>query len=283
MANAMSLPEFIAYHTPALEREEVKHGIILGTFARAREGQGEPMSYWTLGEPGSCAIQTGPHAIVLGALTKHQCRTLAELTVSTDYPGVVGPDPTAQWFTDWARRSGVGFLDPAQQQIYAIGESPKYPGASGHARPVTREDAALLVDWRLAFQREAVPRDPVPSRAALERPATEGGFLFWIDQGRPVSMAGIVRRLKHSAAITSVYTPPDLRGRGYAGSVTAAAVDHIRSEQRSIACLYADRGNPASNRCYVRIGFKPVCGSSHFYRRPRVSGGPASSGWQQPP
>ena len=30
-------------------------------------------------------------------------------------------------------------------------------------------------------------------------------------------MAGIARRLKISAAISAVYTPPELRGRGYAG------------------------------------------------------------------
>jgi predicted GNAT family acetyltransferase len=84
-------------------------------------------------------------------------------------------------------------------------------------------------------------------------------------------MAGIVRRLKHSAAITGVYTPAELRGRGYAGSVTAAMVERIQAEGRATACLYADLSNPASNRCYAKIGFRPVCGSSHFYRLDQLS------------
>jgi predicted GNAT family acetyltransferase len=52
----------------------------------------------------------------------------------------------------------------------------------------------------------------------------------------------------------------------YAGSVTAATVDRIYAEGRKIACLYADLRNPASNRCYTKIGFTPVCTSLHFHR-----------------
>ena len=103
-------------------------------------------------------------------------------------------------------------------------------------------------------------------REALERAAGEGPFLFWIVNGRPVSMAVIVRRLKTSAAITGVYTPPGLRGRGYAGSATAAMVERIYTEGHKIACLYADQRNPASNRCYAKIGFMPACRSPHFHR-----------------
>ena len=79
-------------------------------------------------------------------------------------------------------------------------------------------------------------------------------------------MAGIARRLKTSAVIRAVYSPPELRGRGYAGSVTAAMVERIYTEGRKIACLYADLRNPASNRCYAKIGFRPVCKSFHFHR-----------------
>jgi uncharacterized protein len=79
-------------------------------------------------------------------------------------------------------------------------------------------------------------------------------------------MAGIVRRLKRSAAITGVYTPPESRGRGYAGSVTAATVDRIYADGREIACLYADLKNQASYRCYTKIGFTAVCKLLHFHR-----------------
>jgi predicted GNAT family acetyltransferase len=52
-----------------------------------------------------------------------------------------------------------------------------------------------------------------------------------------------------------------LRGRGYAGAVTAAVVDSIFAEGRTAACLYVDLRNPYSTRCYAKIGFQPVCRS----------------------
>jgi RimJ/RimL family protein N-acetyltransferase len=249
-----------------LEHDEVRHGLILNALAQVESGKPIDLSCWTLGEPGECAIKMGHHSIVLGALDEDQCRRLADWTADREYPGVIGPEMTGRWFADRARELGLQFLEPEPQRINSISDKPLYPGASGHARPVTIEDAPLLADWLIAFHREAVPHDPVPARENLERAAGEDRFLFWIDKGRPVSMAGIVRRLKNSAAITGVYTPPELRGRGYAGAATAARVERIYAEGRKIACLYADLRNPASNRCYTKIGFTPVCKSLHFHR-----------------
>jgi RimJ/RimL family protein N-acetyltransferase len=171
-------------------------------------------------------------------------------------------------FTDRAVELGRQFLDPEPQQIHALTDAPHYPGAAGFARPVRSEDATIFIDWMTAFRREAVPHDHPLAAEELERMADKGDYLFWIDNGRPVPMAGIVRRLKNSAAITGVYTPPELRGRGYAGSVTAATVERIYAEGRTIASLYTDLRNPFSNRCYAKIGFRPVCTSLHFHRRP---------------
>ena len=69
------------------------------------------------------------------------------------------------------------------------------------------------------------------------------------------------------AAISAVYTPPAQRGRGYAGSVTAAVAERIFAEGKAAACLYTDLRNPASNRCYAKIGFKPVCDAWHYARQ----------------
>jgi RimJ/RimL family protein N-acetyltransferase len=257
---------FRAYHEPALERDEVRHGLISNALAQVNIGKPIDLRCWTLGGPGECAIKMGHDAIVLGALAEDQCRRLADLTARIDYPGVVGPEMTARWFTDKAEELGLKFLEPVPQQIYSITDKPRFPGACGSARSVGEQDASLLADWLVAFYREAVPQDRLPPRKELERSASEDRFLFWIANGQPVSMAGIVRRLKQSAAITGVYTPPELRGHGYAGSVTAATVERIYAEGRKIACLYADLRNPASNRCYTKIGFTPVCGSLHFHR-----------------
>jgi predicted GNAT family acetyltransferase len=79
-------------------------------------------------------------------------------------------------------------------------------------------------------------------------------------------MAGINRRSRSTATIAGVYTPPEFRGRGYAGSVTAAVAARILAEGRS-ACLYAELGNPAAIRAYARVGFAPHCDSMMILRR----------------
>jgi predicted GNAT family acetyltransferase len=82
-------------------------------------------------------------------------------------------------------------------------------------------------------------------------------------------MAALARRAGRSAAISMVYTPSALRGRGYAGSVTAALTARAFAQGKTLVCLFTDRRNPYSNRCYEKIGFRLVCNAMLF---PQQSG-----------
>ena len=267
--SAMQPREFAAYHLPALERDEAKHNLIVAVLGRLASENPPELQWWSLGEPGQCAIKAPAYPIVLGDANAAQCHGLAETTRSLDYPAVVGADETARWFVERATELGVTFLAPIPQQIQVLRDKPIYPGVPGQARPVGAADTPLFSDWMTAFVREAIPQDPVPSPEQLAQSAASGRFQFWIVDREPVSMAGIMRRTRNAGAIAGVYTPPSLRGRGYAGSVTAAVVDAIFAEGRSMACLYVDLRNPYSVRCYAKIGFAPVCRSCYY---PRASG-----------
>ena len=70
--------------------------------------------------------------------------------------------------------------------------------------------------------------------------------------------------MRACGSIGPVYTTPEFRGRGFAGAVTATAVDQIFAEGRRTACLFVDVTNPASNRCYAKLGFTTVCESAAF-------------------
>jgi predicted GNAT family acetyltransferase len=191
---------------------------------------------------------------------------------------VVGPDRTAPWFAKRAEELGLKFLEPIPQRIHALTGKPRYPGCPGGSRRATADDADLLAEWIAAFTHEATPHDPVPSRERLESLAREGSHVFWIIDGQPVSMAAVVRRTRYAAAIAAVYTPPALRGNGYAGSATAAVVEQAFAEGKTIACLYTDLRNPYSNRCYAKIGFVPVCDSCHIPRAISCAPPPGTEG-----
>jgi RimJ/RimL family protein N-acetyltransferase len=261
------LGEFAEFHRPALERDEVKYNLILGLLGRMLAAGAADARLWTLGAPGQCAMQTSPHhGILLGDLNAAQCHALAEQTLDLDYPGVVGLDQTVPTFVERAMKGGVKFSEPIPQQIHALRGPPAYPHVRGSARAVGIADVELFGEWLNAFFAEAVPHEPPPTRDGIETTAAGGNYRFWTIDGEPVSMAGIVRRTRHAAAIAGVYTPPILRNRGYAGAATAAVAEAIFAEGRTAACLYSDLRNPASNRCYAKIGFQPVCRSWHYLR-----------------
>jgi predicted GNAT family acetyltransferase len=87
----------------------------------------------------------------------------------------------------------------------------------------------------------------------------EGDFLLWFDaEGVPVSVAGFTPIVAGTARIGPVYTPPELRGRGYAGAVTAAAGQTLRDRGAAEVLLFTDLANPTSNALYQRIGYRAV-------------------------
>jgi predicted GNAT family acetyltransferase len=58
--------------------------------------------------------------------------------------------------------------------------------------------------------------------------------------------------------VGSVYTPSELRGRGYAGAVTATVSQAARDAGAAEVLLYTDLANPTSNALYQRLGYRPV-------------------------
>jgi predicted GNAT family acetyltransferase len=56
-----------------------------------------------------------------------------------------------------------------------------------------------------------------------------------------------------------VYTPPELRGRGYASALTAAVSQAQLNGGRRYCFLFTDLANPTSNKIYQAIGYEPVC------------------------
>jgi hypothetical protein len=187
---------------------------MLGLLGRAAKDPGQQLLTWMLGGPGACAIRSPSRPIVLGEVGREHCRALVEATRECDYVGVAGLDSAPNWFVERAVELGDTFADPVPQRIHALRDRPAYPGAPGHARQVLAGDGPLFADWLMAFSREAVPDDPVSPRAEIEKVAGEGRHMFWVVDEEPVSMAGIVRRTRSTAAIAAVYTPPAQRGRG---------------------------------------------------------------------
>ena len=92
--------------------------------------------------------------------------------------------------------------------------------------------------------------------------ARDGGFLLWEDGGEPVSAAGWGGPTPNGIRIGPVYTPPELRGRGYATALTAELSQRLLDEGRRFCFLFTDLANPTSNGIYERIGYVRVAESA---------------------
>jgi predicted GNAT family acetyltransferase len=92
----------------------------------------------------------------------------------------------------------------------------------------------------------------------VDRRLGYGGITIWEAGGVPVSVACLTRAVGGMARIGPVYTPPDLRGRGYAAGATAAVSQAALDAGVRDVVLYTDLANPVSNALYERLGYRAV-------------------------
>jgi hypothetical protein len=81
--------------------------------------------------------------------------------------------------------------------------------------------------------------------------------VLWED-GEPVSLAAAGGPTPNGIRIGPVYTPPELRGRGYASALVAELTRVQLEGGRRFCFLFTDLANPTSNRIYQRVGYEPV-------------------------
>ena len=93
---------------------------------------------------------------------------------------------------------------------------------------------------------------------------TAGDLVVWELDGEAVSMAAVSRRTPWSSSIGFVYTPPELRGRGFASAVTAALSQRELDAGQRWCSLFTDQANPTSNHIYADIGYEPKAEFRHF-------------------
>lgn len=261
----MELKSFLAKHLDALEADQARHNLMLGLINRAQRDPSK-VRIWSLGEGAACAIQTPPHYIVLGDLNRTQCEELAQTVVNLDFIGCVGPDDTTEMLASCLTKLGIAHELERPQRIYTLDQPPTYPNCKGRGRKSTSDDKDLFCDWFMRFIRETAPNEPPFTKERMIETFIERPVYFWEVDGKNVSMAARNRETKNGSNISFVFTPPELRGNGYAGSVTAFACEDVFKDGKKVCFLYTDLRNPISNRVYQKIGFRPWCDSKIYAR-----------------
>jgi predicted GNAT family acetyltransferase len=270
---------FLAEAEPLLLDDEARHNLILGIAGNVRDGLYEDFGLWLVRdgrEVAGAALRTRPYNLILARPRSPEALdTLAEAVADEKLPGVVGAEPEVHEFAElWTHRTGVAARTNMRQGVYALQKVEPTPTVAGSARVATEEDRELAVHWWIAFAEEAL-HEGGPGRERAEETidyrlsSRNSGILLWEDRGRPVSIAGWGGATANGIRIGPVYTPPELRGHGYATALTAELSQRLLDGRlfeggRSFCFLYTDLANPTANAIYERIGYVRIADSAEI-------------------
>lgn len=252
---------------PALLQDEAANNLMIGIL----EGLKAPSNVYlatvhTSGNLALAALRTPPHKLILALAEQADPKSLERLIddlEATDplLPGCLGTEESAGPFNDlWIARMHCVSTIERHMGVHVLTSPNDIREAPGRAEVATMQHLEQLIEWDIAFARE-IEEDPSgQERAAQVRRLVEARrYLVWLDEERQLaSCAALARETPNYGCINAVYTPPNLRGRGYATSLVAALARKILASGKKGCCLYTDLANPTSNRIYHAIGFRPL-------------------------
>ncbi|MGW8682011.1 GNAT family N-acetyltransferase [Streptomyces sp. NPDC055817] len=263
--------DFLARAGDYLRAEPAVHTVVLSVTASLRErgpsvygaqGQLFGVLYGPDGGVSGTFLWTKPFRLHVSPLDRDQADALAVALQGRPVTGVFGVDAASAAFADaWQSRTGARAHRAIEQRLYRLGDlTPPLSAPAGRPRVATGADRELLVRWRNEFAADAgTPGGASGSEEWADERISYGGVTLWeTADGVPVSMAGVTREAAGAVRVAPVYTPKELRGRGYAGAVTAEVSRAARAAGASEVLLFTDLANATSNGLYQRIGYRPV-------------------------
>jgi hypothetical protein len=274
---AFDHPEpFLAAASTLLAEDEPRHNIVYGICSTLLDS---PHAYSAFrgfvveagGEVVAAAMMTPPFNVVVPRPRTTQAlgflaRELHRLGVVV--PGVTGALPEADDFTAaWEQAAGIEHSTRMRLGIYQATAARVPDGVPGEMRFAGVEDRELCVDWWQAFEAESIPEGAARTEAGanVDRrlSSPRSGIALWELDGA-VSAAGFGGPTPNGIRIGPVYTPPELRRRGYASALVARLTEHLLTGDARFCFLYTDLANPTSNRIYQDVGYEWVAESVDY-------------------
>ena len=264
--------EFLATAGGFLHADRARNTVLLTvseslrlTGAVPRAGDELPLLGWWRSESGAVEaafLHTPPFPVLLSTMTEEAATALAAQLTADGHAvaGVTGEERNATAFADtWRdRHPGTDVQVLRGMRLFRLGQltwpDPRPPG---RPRLAASHDRDLLVSWFGAFSRD-VDEPEIDHGPAVDDRLSYDGLTIWEADGQPVSVAGVTRTVAGMIRVGPVYTPPELRGKGYAGGVTSAVSQAALDAGTEDVLLYTDLANPTSNALYQRLGYRAV-------------------------
>ena len=261
---------FLVSAQAALEEHEAANNLIVSVAIRLAEHPDRiktPPYLATVARDGNllaAAIMTPPQRVAIYGLNGDPAplRLIADDLIADGWavPGTIGPAEVARAFAHaWTEARGGQFQLVRHQRVYELRQVTSPVGVPGVLRVATELDLDLVARWTYGFHQDAGLEGTVEeARESAERWIDDRNAFLW-DDGWPVSMAVKTRHTTHGMTVSGVYTPQEVRRRGYAGACVAALSQQMLNAGWEFCTLFTDLANPISNSVYQKIGYRPVC------------------------
>lgn len=182
--------------------------------------------------------------------------------------GILGP-----WAQVEEVRKGLGLdrtptqLD-SREQLYAVDLAHlRVPAALGEGRVLCRaprqDELELVTRWAIAYGQETLqeregPEQAASSHARIEAAQQEGRQWVLESDGRPVAYTAFNAVLPDCVQVGGVFTPPPLRGRGFARCAVAGSLLVARERGAHRSVLFTQDDNHGAQAAYRAIGYELV-------------------------
>ena len=173
-------------------------------------------------------------------------------------PGILAESGLARRFAGAYSTDGSGKHHISMVVMY-LDRLHAYDIAPGYFREIGERDMFFVPFWEHAFGEDCrVHVSPLPEVVSRIRARLGKGKHFLWEDGIPVSQAVYGRGTPNGAIINMVYTPPHLRGRGYATAVVGELSRMLLENGKAFCGLFADACNPVSRNIYRKLGYRDI-------------------------
>ncbi|MPY52640.1 GNAT family N-acetyltransferase [Streptomyces acidicola] len=216
------------------------------------------------GEVHATFYRLPPRALVPTPLTPEQADALAAhlVALGRSLPSVSADDSTATAFAEaWQRHTGATpKIRDTRLCLYRLGTlTPPEPLPAGRGRVLGEQDLEQVMFWCGEFAKAVGEVVSIDADSWTNTRFADKRYTLWeTPDGTPVSIAGMNPLIDGQIQVDIVYTPAQLRGRGYAGAVTAEVSRAALAAGARDVVLFADQSNPTSNALYQRLGYRKL-------------------------
>ena len=256
-----------------LEECEAENNLLLGNsswLVAHPERIEQPPNFITIEENGkvqAAAMMAPPYNLVLTRAKRNALVEIADhmLTEKIHLPGVNGPTETSQAFAElWTKKTGRPFRLHRSLRLYQLRQVIPPPTVNGRIRLVADSDANILRGWIHKFNADiGEPQTEEDESKTFQRLLADRRLYVWEDRDL-CSIAAWGGPTSHGVRISLVYTPPELRQKGYATVCVATISQLMLDSGKKFCCLFTDLANPTSNRLYQRIGYEQICDFTEY-------------------